>query len=212
MDKAPEAFRRNYTLERWAETLRAAIESASSLSSVKRGKVLVVGHSEGSQVAARLAARSDLVTDVACLASGNASQISEYCSARNQKLYSEGTSEEQLSRLLNQWQDIRKHRADPNRSWLGQPYPYWNSFLSNSTLDDLQIFKGRVFLAEPLDKGDYSKAYTDQIYGSLLAKGRDVTSLLVPGVSHSFHFVKQSDHDGWKDILTKVFEWFLPVQ
>ena len=114
-----------------------------------------------------------------------------------------------MSRLLDQWSDIQRHGDDPNRSWMGQPYPWWNSHLSQSTLDNLQTSKARVFVADPLDKGEYSKAYIDQIYGALLAKGRDVTAVLVPDASHSFHFVKNPERgDGWRQILARVFEWF----
>jgi len=149
MDNAPEEFRRDFALERWVEALRAALEAAATLPGIKSGRVLVVGHSDGSQVASRLAATSPLVTDVACLSGSSANQLSGFIdSARNQKLYPEGTPDEQISRLLDQWSDIRHYGDDPDRSWLGQPYPYWNSNLRNSTLDNLLSSNARVFVAD----------------------------------------------------------------
>src|SRR4029077_10147213 len=48
-------FNREFSLERWAEALEAAIRAATTLEQIKKGKVLVIGHSEGGLVACRVA-------------------------------------------------------------------------------------------------------------------------------------------------------------
>src|SRR5205823_12330596 len=65
-----EEFLREHTLPRWAEAVSASLEAARALPHTDPSRLLVVGHSEGAIVAARVAAENPHVTHVACLAGG----------------------------------------------------------------------------------------------------------------------------------------------
>ncbi len=65
-----EDFLREHTLDRWTEAINAAIEAGRMLPGIDQHKLLVVGHSEGGQVAPHVAASNPSVTHVADIAGG----------------------------------------------------------------------------------------------------------------------------------------------
>ena len=66
---------KEHTLPRWAEANAAALKAAWTLPGVDAGRTLVIGHSEGAIVAARVAADLPGVTHVASLAGGGPTQL-----------------------------------------------------------------------------------------------------------------------------------------
>jgi pimeloyl-ACP methyl ester carboxylesterase len=70
-----EEFLRNYTPKRWAGVNIAALRAAWLLPQVDSSRTLVLGASEGGQIAARVAAHLPEVTHVAVLACGGATQL-----------------------------------------------------------------------------------------------------------------------------------------
>jgi pimeloyl-ACP methyl ester carboxylesterase len=75
---ASEEFLKEHTLPRWAEANAAGLRSAWALPRIDATRTLVVGHSEGGLVAARLAAELTRVTHVASLAGGGPTQLFDF--------------------------------------------------------------------------------------------------------------------------------------
>jgi dienelactone hydrolase len=194
-------FRREHTLSRWVEAISAALKAARMLPAVDPRRLLVVGHSEGAQVAASVAAANEFVTHVACLAGASASQL--YLSLRERR-----NDEQSLRDYWRQWRESMEHPDDPDRMRNGHSYRYWSSFLASSALEELPKTNARVFLAQGSLDGPDPAGDLDVVLATAASKGKDVTRALVIGAGHGFAFPKEPLRDGWSQIQRRVLAWF----
>lgn len=204
-------FREEHTLERWSEAVSAALRAARGLPKVDRKRILVVGHSEGGLVAARVARTNRGVTHVAVLAGGGASQLASLLNLVRKGTFGAGIDpdpEKRVAYLQTEW---RKVLADPNSTdklFLGHPYRRWSSFLVTSPMEELAAYRGKVYIGQGTEDAAVDVESADVLYGQLLAKGRDVTYDRVPGVDHSFG--SPTDRTGWVTQMGRILRWFLP--
>jgi pimeloyl-ACP methyl ester carboxylesterase len=109
-----DEFRREHTLERWAEAVAAALRAARQLPGIDPGRALIVGHSEGGLVACRVARDlPKVVTHVASMAGGGPSQLFDLLALARTGTFFRHVSEDPEARVryvLDQWSAIR---ADP---------------------------------------------------------------------------------------------------
>jgi dienelactone hydrolase len=211
---SPE-FRREHTLERWSEAVSAALRAARRLPLFDPGRCLVVGHSEGGIVAARVAADNAFVTHVASLAGGGPPLLFDFLRlARAGRLglyYKDlpADPKQQVARLLADVADIQSDPDNPDKFFLGHPYRKWSSFWSSSTLEELLKTKARVFIAQGTADMDGERvAGFDALLATLVGRGRQVTARLVEGGSHGFFVAEQPERDGWKQMYEDVRNWF----
>lgn len=194
-------FRREHALPRWVEAISAALKAARTLPGVDKRRLLVVGHSEGAQVSASVAAANEFVTHVACLAGASASQL--YLSLRERR-----NDEQRLRDYWGQWRESMEHPDDPDRLRSGHSYRYWSSFLASSALEELPKTNARVFLAQGSLDGPDPEGDLDVVLATAASKGKDVTRALVVGADHGFAFPKEPQRDGWSQIQRRVLAWF----
>jgi dienelactone hydrolase len=210
---SPE-FRREHTLERWAEAVSAALRAARQLPLADPGRCLVIGHSEGGVIAARVAAENPFVTHVASLAGGGPPLLFDFLeSARAGRLdlYKDLPSdpERQVARLLADVADIQSDPDNPDKFWGGHPYRKWSTFWSSSPLEELLKTKARIFIAQgTADKSGRTVAGFDVLFATLLAHGRPVTARLIEGADHGFGVADHPERDGWKEMFEEIRDWF----
>lgn len=205
---SPE-FRREHTLERWVEALRAGLRAASTLPGVDTSRVLALGHSEGGQVVGHLAAAEPGITHVAALAGGGPTQLFDLIElARLGAMGPPQASEaERVQWVVDGWREVLKAPDADNKFFLGHPHRRWSSFLRTSPIEAMQKTKAKVFLAQGSEDRATLPASTDALYAELLARGRDVTYERVEGGDHAF--MKGGSPEGWKQTHRKAVEWFL---
>src|SRR5581483_4900100 len=113
-----EEFLREHTLPRWAEAVGAAVRAAGKLPQIDARRLLVVGHSEGGIVAARVAAENPAITHVASFAGGGPSQLFDFVTLAG-------------ARAIEVWlafADVQQDPESTTRFWRGHPYRRWSSF------------------------------------------------------------------------------------
>lgn len=204
-------FRRQHTLERWAEAVSAALRAARTLPLSDNTRCLLIGHSEGGIVVARVAAENSFVTHVGSLAGGGPTQLFDLLeTARAGHLYKAMPPDpgKQVAQFLA---DVARIRSDPDDSenlLLGHPYRRWSTFWSSSTLEELLRTKARIFIAQGTADQNVSVTSFDVLYASLLAHGREVAARRITGADHGFGFADQPGRDGWKEIFEDVRNWF----
>jgi S-formylglutathione hydrolase FrmB len=208
-------FRREHTLERWAEAVSAALRAARRLPLSDPGGCLVIGHSEGGIVAARVAAENTFVTHVASLAGGGLPLLFDFLQlarAGGLGLYYKdlpSDPKQQVARLLADVADIQSDPDNPNKFYLGHPYRKWSSFWSSSTLEELLKTKARIFIAQGTADMDGERvAGFDALLATLAGRGRQVTARLVERGDHAFSIVDQPGRDGWTQMYEDVRNWF----
>ena len=204
-------FRREHTLERWAEAVSAAIRAARTLPFVDANRTLVVGHSEGAHVASRLAADDGRVTHVASLAGGGVNLLFGLMeSARRGYLHEDISDEpeERVGYLQAGWKQVQQEPDSTSKLFLGHPHRYWSSFLRSSCLQELLKTKARIYIAHGTE--DHADPVTsfDVMHAYLLANGKDVTSHRVGGANHAFGFATEPSRDGLKEEFERVLTWF----
>jgi dienelactone hydrolase len=197
---APEEFLKEHTLDRWAEANEAALRDAWRRKDVDRTHTLVIGHSEGGIVAARVAAEVPKVTHLGLLASGGANQLYDL----SQLLPSGAPA------VYAQWKEIQKDPASTSKFAWGHPYRRWSSFLSDSTLAETVRSKANVFVAQGTSDRNVVPSGADLLNAELTARGRSVVYERVVGGDHSFSQPGDSSRaDGFRAVFQRVLGWFL---
>jgi pimeloyl-ACP methyl ester carboxylesterase len=211
---ASEEFLKEHTLPRWAEANGAALRAAWTLPGVDGTRTLVVGHSEGGIVAARVAAERPEVTHVASLSGGGPTQLFDFVSnaARPRPDDKPGDAERRAQSIYDAWADVRKDPESITRSWLGHPYRRWSSFLERSVAEELLRAKAHVYVAAGTRDAVIPVAAHDMLVSELRARGRDVTAERVEGADHGFQTGDRPQVGPpveMQALLGRVLRWFL---
>ena len=111
-------FLKEHTLPRWAEANAAALKAAWTLPGVDAGRTLVIGHSEGAIVAARVAADLPGVTHVASLAGGGPTQLFSLAELASRPRPDGGTAAIHGTGLPRPWHE---RRGDPRNGLRPRP-------------------------------------------------------------------------------------------
>lgn len=194
------SFFEEHTVERWAEALRTALAAARRQADVDGDRTLVIGHSEGGVLAARLAWMDAAISHAALLASPGPDPAEE----------------------LILWGEARKRpRADTMamveriRAWpesitdfvLGHPHRRWTSFLGADPVADLLASSARVFAAQGDADANWPVAALDGLATRLQAAGRGVATLRIPGADHSLNRPGQKQPEGMAETFRAILAW-----
>jgi pimeloyl-ACP methyl ester carboxylesterase len=198
-------FLEEHTLPRWATANAAALRAALARPDIDPKRVLVVGHSEGGIVAARVAAEAPAVTHVAPLSCSGVSQLFSLAElARRQA--PEGQGDAAAQAVYDEWAKILAKPDSIDDFWMGHPYRRWSTFLKSSVIGELDRSKSKVYIAHgTADEADSIIGF-DVMRAELLAAGRDVTAERVEGGDHGYGVKGQS---GTQKVFGNVLEWFL---
>lgn len=212
---ASETFRREHTLERWAEANAAALRAVLAMPRIAASPVLVAGHSEGADVACRLAALEPRVTHVASLAGAGASQLFDFLHSAAQPRPGDGpgAAEQRRQELVAQWRAVQADPQSTDAFWLGHPHRRWTSFLAGNRLEDLMRSGARVFLAHGTADASVPVTSADWLFAELLARGRDVRYDRLEGADHALQRPAaagaRSEGIGLEQVLEQAIAWAL---
>lgn len=205
----PEPFAREFTLDRWAEALEAAVKAAQQLPGVSSGRVMAIGHSEGGLVACRVAHDLPFVTHVALVAGGGYSQMFDLLRlTRDGVFFSEiADPEARVTKLREEW---KKALADPDsdsKRFLGLPYKRWTSFLSTSPAQELRGLPAKVMIVQGMADRAVDPASADALASELTLRGQNFTLVRIPDADHNLR--TSSGQDLWPGQMGALIGWFL---
>jgi len=209
---ASEEFLREHTLPRWAEANIAALRATWTLPDVDATRTLVVGHSEGSLVAARVAAELPGITHVASLAGGGPTQLFDLAASLGQPRPDDqpGDAAKRMQKVYDEWTKVQADPDSISRYWLGHPYRRWSSFLKHSVTAELMRTKAQIYLAHGTLDANVPVAAYDVLVAELRAHGRTVTAERLEGADHSFRTkdAPQGPPLELQALLGRVLRWF----
>ncbi len=212
-EEGSEEFLREHTLERWAEANVAALRATRALAGIDRGRTLVLGHSEGGLVAARVAAELPDVTHVASLSRGGPTQLFDLVLSRSRPRPddSPGDAGRRVEALYREWEQIRADPDSTTRFWMGHPYRRWSSFLQASLTEELLRTQARVYVAHGTRDGSTPVTSHDVLVAELRARGRDVVAERVEGADHTFAQPGEppASAGGMRALFQRIVAWFL---
>lgn len=196
----PPVFLAEHTVERWAAALTAALTGARTLAGVVGERTLVIGHSEGGVLAARLARLDRAISHAALLASPGPDPAEELI------LWGEGRKRPRAETQAL----IARIRATPDSTTelaLGHPHRRWASFLAADPVADLLASPARVFAAQGEADTNWPIAAHDTLVARLRAGGREVMALRIPGADHSLNKSGQKPPEGMIEVFRAIRDW-----
>ena len=210
---ALEEFLKEHTLERWAEANAAALRAVWTLPGIDATRTMVIGHSEGGIVAARIGALLPQVTHVASLSGGGPTQLFDLADLRRQARPDDkpGDAERRVQKVYDEWAKVQTDPESISKFWLGHPYRRWSSFLKCSVTDELLRGKPKIYLVQGSSDTSVSVKSFDVVLAELKARGRDVTAERIDGADHGFRTqdTPQGSPEGMKAVFGRLLEWFL---
>lgn len=210
---ASEEFLKEHTLPRWAEANEAALKAAWTLPDVDDSRTLVMGHSEGGIVGARVAVELPGVTHVASLAGGGPTQLFSLAELASHPAPDDGPGEAEKRRQMvyDEWAKIQADPDSITKFWLSHPYRRWSTFLASSLVAELLRSKARIYLAHGTNDMASPVTDFDVVRAELAVRTRDVTAERLEGADHGFRTdsMPPGSPDGLRAVFGHVLAWFL---
>lgn len=214
-EESSAEFRREHTLERWAEANAAALRAVLAMPGIAATPVIATGHSEGADVSCRVAALEPRVTHVAPLSGAGASQLFDLVQLATQPRPGDapGDAEKRRQQLLEQWDAVLADPQSTEKFWLGHPYRRWSSFLASNRLEDLQKTRANLFLAHGTADVAVPVASADWLFAELRARGRKVRYERIEGADHGLRRPDEPNDPatpaGLERVLGLMLDWAL---
>lgn len=189
-EEAGQEYHRYATLQdRGADVL--LVLSAFAASAGLPDRVLAIGHSEGADVAAKVAAEDSRITHLAFLSGGGPSQLFDFLTIIRKSEQSEEEKEAEIARLWRSWREIQAEPDSTEKMFQGHAYRRWYSYLSQPPLGNLLRTQARILIvhgsldtAVPIESADLAAVELDRA-------GKDYEYLRLPGADHSLRTVTQ---------------------
>lgn len=148
-------------------------------------RLLAIGHSEGADVAARVAADTPQITHLAFLAGGGPSQLFDFLTLIRKSQKSEQEKDAEIEALWQSWREIQSDPRSTVKMFQGHAYRRWSSYISHPPLESLLKTRARILIvhgsldtAVPIESADLSSVELDRA-------GREFQYLRLPGADHS---------------------------
>lgn len=179
----------------------------------KPNKIVIIGHSEGSDVVAKLGHKNKKITHIGYWAGGANTQYYDFALFIQKEVQNGKTTQTEANKSLDSlFTDIKNIENDPNnfeKQWLGNPYRRWTQF-TEPPIDNLLKINKPLFVAVG------GKDESVPIESSLLIpiefirhKKENLTFKIYPEYNHSFAKPPNSENDEWSWEWMNVFEDFM---
>ncbi len=188
-------FRREHTLDRWATAVLGAIHDAWERDGVDPSRTLVVGHSEGGIVAARIAAMEPRITTVGVLAGEGATQLYSLVRHARAGHFASGIedADRRVAWIVDGYRRVLADPDNPDAMFFGHPHLRWSTFCVTSPAEQLRDAEASVLVVQGLRDLAVDPSGAEMLYAELLAHGRDVRLMLVPDADHSLNILQDGE-------------------
>ncbi len=210
-----KGYQEKYSLDWRTNSADKVINDALKKLNIDKSKVIVWGHSEGSQVAPAVAVENKNVTHVISMM-GNALNhlydfiLNERVSALNGEKSNE-QAQATIDSLYIEFENIYKEPKSTTKEWFGETYYKWSSFSLTAPLENmLKLDIPILYIAGGADR--HSILNMDYAKLEFLRKGKDnLTYKVFPNYDHFFMETKtdESGKKEWIDHLDEVDDFAL---
>jgi pimeloyl-ACP methyl ester carboxylesterase len=204
-----DMYRELYSLDWRAKTASKAINFLINTLPVDKKKIIVMGYSEGSQVAPAVAVINKKVTHVVCFAGNALNQLYDFIIETRLSAYINEITQEQAQKTIDSlYTEYEKIYADPvstGKTWFGETYLKWSSFTKTTPLENM--LKLNIPILYIAGSKDENQTILDMDYAKLefLRKGKkNLTYKVYPGCDHYFQETIKSD--GNKKTIDRIDE------
>jgi pimeloyl-ACP methyl ester carboxylesterase len=186
-----DVYKQLYSLDWRAETASEAINYLVKALPIDSKKIIVIGFSEGSQVAPKVAVINKKVTHVVCFVGNALNQLYDFIlEARLKAERKQITTEESqqiVDSLYKEYEKIYQNPTATNQFWYGATYLKWSSFSRTTPLENmLKLDIPILYIAGGKDN---NQTILDMDYAKLefLRKGKsNMVYKVFPNANHFF--------------------------
>ncbi len=210
---ASEEYQRHATLEDRVADVRLVIDALLKQAPVDPARVVVIGHSEGSDVAAAVSAAEPRVTHAACLAGAGITQFFDLVILQRRGMLKEGLPEQVIANQIEQLHaEFAKILAAPDaidQFFMGHAYKRWASFAKTPPVESLRKSRCKLFLAHGSADESVPVESFEALVAELVRSGRkDMTVRRYPDRDHGF-MEKGADRSkpAMQQVLADIREW-----
>lgn len=205
-----EGYQEKYSLDWRANAADKVINDALQKLNIDNTRVIVWGHSEGSQVAPAVAIKNKNVTHVISMMGNSLNHLYDFIlNERVSALNGEKSNEKAQATIDSLYIEFEKIYNDPQsteKEWFGETYYKWSSFSLTSPLENmLKLDVPILYIAGGEDR--HSILNMDYAKLEFLRKGKDnLTYKVFPNYDHFFMETKtdKSGKKEWIDHLDEV--------
>ncbi len=208
----PDSYYSGLSLQYRANQIHNVINDITKRLLTKPNKIVVVGHSEGSDVVAKLGTINNKITHIGFWSGGGNSQWYDFpLFVRKDVLSGKITEEEGIQKidsLLSKYKDIMKNKDDLKKTWYGHPYKRWYHF-SESPIENLIQIDIPLYVAMGSKDTSVPIESTYLILVEFIRKGKEnLTFKVYPNLNHSFQKVgKNTFERHWDNVFTDFLIW-----
>ncbi len=179
----------------------------------KPSQIIVIGHSEGSEVVAKLGTINKAITHIGFWAGGANTQYYDFALFIRKKVQngelSEDEGKQQLDSLLTEIQKIESDPQSLEKQWFGHSYRRWSTFTEPSIDNLLKIDKPIFVAVGALDKSvPIESSYLIPIE-FIRHKKQNLTFKVYPDYDHSFNRPPKNEKEQLSYQFMTVFDEFI---
>lgn len=176
-------------------------------------KIIAIGHSEGSDVAAKLGTLNKKITHIGFWSGSGATQYYDFALFIRREV-SEGkiderTAKQRIDSLFMQIKEIEAESNSISKNWLGNTYQRWSHF-SEPSIDNLLKIDIPIFAAFG------AKDVSVPLESAMLIpvefirhKKENLTFKVYLDYDHSFNKVPKNENEDWESHWMDVFDEFM---
>lgn len=210
-----ETYDQYYSLDWRAGAASKAIDFLVKRLAVDQKHIVVMGHSEGAQVAPAVAVLNKKVTQVICLAGNGLNQLYDFLiNARLDAAKNNMTAEQGQLIIDSLYREYTQIYAEPNsteKKWYGATYRKWSSFSESTPLENM--LKLNIPILYIAGGKDNNQTIIDMDYVKLefLRKRKtNLTYRVYPNCDHYFQETSVKDgREARTDLLDEVIQFAL---
>lgn len=213
--KVPQSFYENDNLNYRVWQTNEVVNYLADKMLEKEQKIILFGHSEGTEVVAKLGTINNKISNIGYFSGGGNAQYYDFIlDIRKQVLQGKITEEEAIletEKLFKEVEDIYKHPNSLTKKWLGHSYKKWSSSVAPS-VDNLLKIEVPIYVAHGAkDKAvPIESAYLIPIE-FIRHKKNNLTFKVYPKLNHSFSIIPQSEKEEyvekWDEVLYDFLNW-----
>ncbi|MEM8522966.1 dienelactone hydrolase family protein [Flavobacterium sp. PL12] len=176
-------------------------------------KILTIGHSEGSDVVAKLGTINKKITHIGFWSGGGNTQFYDFAlfirKQVSENKIDEKTAKVKMDSLFNEIKNIQANATSITNIWQENTYRRWSQF-SEPAIDNLLKIDKPLFVA--LGAKDESVPVESGLLipiEFLNHRKTNLTFKIYPQYDHSFNKVPTNENESWESHWTDVFKEFL---
>ncbi len=216
----PESFFENQTLEYRANQANLVINDLHKTYNKQLDKIIVLGHSEGSDVVAKLGTINKRVTHFGYWSGGGNTQFIDFVTFIRKDVekgtLTEAQAKIKIDSLFNDLRDIMSHPNATDKFWQGDDNSYkrWSHFSDPPIENLLQINKPLFVAIGTKDQAvALESAYLIPIE-FIRNKKDNLTFKAYPNLDHGFEMELENGEfeDHWNDVFQDFLNWVNKTQ